>query len=140
MSIVCHGLSSGALYLLLYRLAYLMEYFIFSSVVCLIFWRALSSPLSSGTVSSASYSLEFFILSSACSGHLSLSPAAKGDFLVPHACTVTRQNGAFSSVGPSVWNDYPSDLHTLPPDLSISFHKALKTFLFGRVLVWSASE
>src|SRR6218665_966175 len=110
MSIVCHGLSSGALYLLLYRLSYLLESFIFSSIL----WHRVLGILFSG------------VLYLACSGHLSLSPAAKGDFLVPHACTVTRQNGAFSSVGPSVWNDYPSDLHTLPPDLSISFHKALK--------------
>src|SRR6218665_3280659 len=65
-----------------------------------------------------SYLLELFILTSACSGRRSLRSATKGDFLVPRARTATRQTRAFSIVGPSVWNDLPSELRSLPRDLS----------------------
>src|SRR6218665_3177422 len=68
-----------------------------------------------------SYLLELFILTSACSGRRSLRSASKGDFLVPHARTVTRQKRVFSIVGPSVWNGLPSELRSLPRDLSSSF-------------------
>src|SRR6218665_2463559 len=37
---------------------------------------------------------------------------------------------AFSIVGPYVWNGLPSDLRSLPRDLSSSFYKILKTLLF----------
>src|SRR6218665_1272980 len=74
-----------------------------------------------------SYLLEFFILTSACSGRRSLRLASKGDVLVPRARTATRQKRAFSIVGPSVWNDLPSELRSLPRDLSSSFYKLLKT-------------
>src|SRR6218665_1715931 len=77
---------------------------------------------------------------SACSGRRSLRSATKGDFLVPHARTATRQKRAFSIVGPSVWNDLPSELRSLPHDLSSSFYKLLKTLLFGRAWAGSASE
>src|SRR6218665_106687 len=69
----------------------------------------------------------------ACSGRRSLRSPTKGDFLVPRARTATRQKRAFSIVGPSVWNDLPSELRSLPRDLSSSFYKLLKTLLFGRV-------
>src|SRR6218665_3725140 len=59
-----------------------------------------------------SYLLELFILTSACSGRRSLRSASKGDFLVPRARTATRQKRAFSIVGPSVWNDLPSELRS----------------------------
>src|SRR6218665_3054602 len=68
------------------------------------------------------YLLELFILTSACR---SLRSASKGDFLVPRARTATRQKRAFSIVG-------PSELRSLPRDLSSSFYKLLKTLLFGR--------
>ena len=61
----------------------------------------------------------------------------------PHpkcARTATRQNRAFSIVGPSVWNGLPSDLRSLPRDVSSSFYKLLKTLLFGRAWAGSASE
>ena len=38
-----------------------------------------------------SYLLELFTLTSACSGRWSLRSASKGDFVVPHARTATRQ-------------------------------------------------
>src|SRR6218665_1285390 len=87
-----------------------------------------------------SYLLELFILTSACSCRRSLPSASKGDFVVPRAWTATRQKRAFSIVGPSVWNGLPSDLRSLPRDLSSSFYKLLKTLLFGRSWAGSASE
>ena len=64
---------------------------------------------------------ELFTLSSACSGRRSLALASRGDFMVPHARSATRQRRAFSIVGPSFWNSLPSDLRSLPRDLSESF-------------------
>jgi hypothetical protein len=57
--------------------------------------------------------------------------------MVPHACSATRQRRAFLIVSPSLSNSLPSDLRSLPHDFSGSFHKLLKTFLFG--LVWPGS-
>src|SRR6218665_922215 len=79
-----------------------------------------------------SYLLELFILTSASSSRRSLRLASKGDFLVPRSRTATRKKRAFSIVGPSVWNDLPSELRSLPQDFSSSFYKLLKTLLFGR--------
>jgi len=75
-----------------------------------------------------------------CSGRRSLRSATKGDFLVPRARTATRQKRAFSIVGPSVWNGFPSELRYLPQDLSSSFYKLLKILLFGWAWAGSASE
>jgi len=47
---------------------------------------------------------------------------------------------AFSIVGPSIWNGLPSELRSLPRDLSNSFYKLIKTLLFGRAWAGSASE
>src|SRR6218665_1761069 len=47
---------------------------------------------------------------------------------------------AFSIVGPSVWNSLPSEIRSLPRDLSSSFYKLLKTFIFDRAWAGSASE
>src|SRR6218665_1373245 len=102
----------------------------------------IGSPLFSGIVflvTRLSYLLELFILTSACSGRRSHRSASKGDFLVPRARTATRQKTAFSIVGPSVWNGLPSELRSLPRDLSSSFYK-LKALLFGRAWAGSASE
>src|SRR6218665_2818740 len=87
-----------------------------------------------------SYLLELFTLTSACFGRRSLRSASKGDFLVPRARNVTRQKRAFSIVGPSVWNGLPSELRSLPRDLSSSFFKLIKILLFGRDWAGSASE
>src|SRR6218665_1574773 len=72
------------------------------------------------------YLLELFILTSACSDQL--CSASIGDLLVPHARMAIKQHGAFSIVGPSTWNSLPSELHSLPRDLSGSFYKLLKTY------------
>ena len=91
-----------------------------------------------------SYLLELFILTSISVMYRcmkdALRSATKGDFLVPRARTATRQKRAFSIVGPSVCNDLPSELRSLPQDLSSSFYKLLKTLLFGRAWARSASE
>ena len=60
--------------------------------------------------------------------------------MVPRVHTAIRQRRDFSIVGPSTWNTLPSDLRSLPRDMSGSFYKLLKTFLFDRVWVGSASE
>src|ERR1043165_6928025 len=73
------------------------------------------------------YLRELFTLTSACSGRRSLRSASRGDFMVPHTRSTTRQHRAFSIVGPSLWNSLPSDLRSLPRDFSGSFYKLLKT-------------
>ena len=57
---------------------------------------------------------------------------------VPFARTSTTQSRAFSVVGPLVWNGLP--FHTLPRVFSQKFLQQLKTTLFGRAGVGSASE
>src|SRR6218665_1802984 len=47
---------------------------------------------------------------------------------------------AFSVVGPSVWNGLPLSQRLLPRILSDTFYSSLKTFLFSRARVRSASE
>src|SRR6218665_2343960 len=86
------------------------------------------------------YLLELFTLTSSCTGRQSLRSASRGDFVVPHARTAIKQHRAFSIVGPSVWNSLPSEIRSLPRDLSSSFYKLLKTFIFARVWAGSASE
>src|SRR5688572_9412274 len=83
------------------------------------------------------YLRELLTLTSACSGRRSLRSASRGDFMVPRAHTAIRQHRAFSIVGPSTWNTLPSDLRSLPRDLSGSFYKLLKTVLFDRAWVGS---
>src|SRR6218665_1718979 len=91
------------------------------------------------------YRLELFILTSACSGRRSFRSASKTGPRGTFWCHVLalppdRKLRAFSIVGPSVWNSLPSDLRSLPRDLSSSFYKLLKTLLFGRAWAGSASE
>src|SRR6218665_1685244 len=74
------------------------------------------------------YLLELFILTSSCTGRQSLHSASIGDFVVPR----TAKNRAFSIVGPSAWNSLPSEIRSLHRDLSTSFYKLLKTFIFVR--------
>src|SRR6218665_2953105 len=47
---------------------------------------------------------------------------------------------AFSVVGPSVWNGLPLSQRLLPRILSDTFYSSLKTLLFSRARVGSASE
>ena len=70
---------------------------------------------------------------------LSARPS-RGIFLIPRALIATRQKRAFSIVGPSVWNGIPTELRSLPRDLSSSVYKLLKTILFGQAWARSASE
>src|SRR6218665_1624981 len=59
---------------------------------------------------------------------------------VPFARTSTMQSGAFSVVGPLVWNGIPLALRSLPRVFSQKFLQQLKAALFGRAGVGSASE
>src|SRR6218665_1635379 len=86
------------------------------------------------------YLLELFILTSSCTGRKSLRSASRGEFLMPQARTAIKQHRAFSTVGPSAWNSLPSELRSLPRDLSSLFYKLLKTFTFALAWAESASE
>ena len=70
----------------------------------------------------------------------SLRSAEQGVLAVPFSRTSTRQNRAFSVVGPSTWNSLPLALRLLPRISSQTFYTQLKTALFGRTGVGSASE
>jgi hypothetical protein len=79
-------------------------------------------------------------MASASLGRRSLRSTARGDFLVLLRRTSTTQRRAFSVVGPSVWNELPSALRSLPLDCTGCFYARLKSFLLEQTLVWSASE
>ena len=70
----------------------------------------------------------------------SLRSAEQGVLAVPFSRTSTRQNRAFSVVGPSTWNGLPLALRLFPRIPSQAFYTQLKTALFGRTGVGSASE
>src|SRR6218665_1241901 len=74
------------------------------------------------------YLLKLFILTSACGQ--SLRSASRGDFVVPHGRTAIKQHSAFSMVGPSAWSSLPSEIRSLPRDLSSSFYIFVIGFLF----------
>src|SRR6218665_2621437 len=78
------------------------------------------------------YLLELFILTSSCTGQQSLRSASRGHFVVPHATKAIKQHRAFSIVGPAAWNTLPSEILSLPRDLSGSFYKLHKTVIFAR--------
>src|SRR6218665_1912399 len=54
------------------------------------------------------------------------------------SCTIcTHLQCAFAVVGPSIWNDLPLSIRSLPRTLSQTFLSQLKAVLFGRVVVGS---
>src|SRR6218665_1180193 len=73
-------------------------------------------------------------------GCSSLRSSEQGLLFVPFARTSTTQARAFSVVGPSVWNGLPLSQILLPRILSDTFYSSLKTLLFSRARVGSASE
>src|SRR6218665_2231047 len=73
-------------------------------------------------------------------GCSSLRSSEQGLLFVPFARTSTTQARAFSVVGPSVWNGLPLLQRLLPRILSDTFYSGLKTLLFSRARVGSASE
>ena len=77
---------------------------------------------------------------SAAPGRRSLRSAEGGTLMVPFARTATMQRRAFSVVGPSLWNGLPITLRLFPRTLSDTFYSHLKTALFSRAEVESASE
>jgi|SRR6218665_703063 len=70
----------------------------------------------------------------------SLRSSQQGLLLVPFAHTSAKQSHAFSVMGPSIWNGLPSQLRIFPRALSPAFFSQLKTALFSRAGVGSASE
>src|SRR6218665_1669885 len=73
-----------------------------------------------------------------CPSHLS---SRRDDIHVRLSCLLAQALmplEAFSIVGPSVWNSLPSEIRSLPRDLSSSFYKLLKTFIFARA--WALSS
>src|SRR6218665_2000380 len=70
----------------------------------------------------------------------SLRSSQQGLLLVPFARTYTKQSRAFFVVGSSIWNGLPSQLRIFPRALSPAFFSQLKTALFSRAGVGSASE
>jgi len=71
-------------------------------------------------------------------GRSSLGSSDQGLLFVPFARTT--QARAFSVVGPSVWNGLPLSQRLLSRILSDTFYSSLKTLLFSRARVGSASE
>src|SRR6218665_2700068 len=72
-------------------------------------------------------------------GCSSLRSSEQRLLFVPFARTSTTQARAFSVVGPSVWNGLPLSQRLLPRILSDTFYSSLKTLLFSRARVGSAS-
>src|SRR6218665_3358244 len=70
----------------------------------------------------------------------SLRSSQQGLLQVPFARTSAKQSRAFTVVGPSIWNGLPSKLRIFPRALSPAFVSQLKTALFSRAGVGSASE
>src|SRR6218665_3804529 len=70
----------------------------------------------------------------------SLRSSQQGLLLVPLARTSTKQIRAFSVVGPSTWNGLPPELRIFNRTTSLAFFSHLKTALFDRAGVGSASE
>src|SRR6218665_606293 len=66
-------------------------------------------------------------LSSCAAGRRTLRSSVHGDLAVPFA---TMQSRSFSVVGPTTWNELPSDLRHLPNGACAQFHQRLKTVLF----------
>src|SRR6218665_2786259 len=73
-------------------------------------------------------------------GCSSLRSSEQGLLFVPFARTSTTQARPFSVVGPSVWNGLQLSQRLIPRILSDTFYSNLKTLLFSRARVGSASE
>ena len=69
-----------------------------------------------------------------------LRSATMGQLLIPRARLTARQRRAFSVVGPSIWNDLPSELRLLPLTNQTGFYKSLESFFFCHGWAGSASE
>ena len=73
-------------------------------------------------------------------GGRSLRSAEMGVLVVPFARTAAMQNRAFSVAGPRVWNNLLQELRLFPRSGTDTFLGHLKTYLFVRTGVGSASE
>src|SRR6218665_805462 len=77
---------------------------------------------------------------SGAQGRGSLRSAERGILVVPFARTASMQNRSFSVAGPRVSNDLPQELRLFPRLCTDTFLGHLKTYLFVRTGVGSASE
>jgi len=73
-------------------------------------------------------------------GRCFLRSMERGVLFIPFSRTSTSQASAFSVVGPSVWNGLSLALRWLTRVHSDTFYSSLKTALFSRARVGSASE
>jgi len=48
--------------------------------------------------------------------------ASRSDYVIPRSRTAMKQHTAFLKAGPTIWNDFRFELHSLPRDLSDSFY------------------
>jgi hypothetical protein len=87
-----------------------------------------------------SYLLELCRPVAASRGDRLLRSAGSGVLSVPFARTAMMQTRAFLVVAPTIWNSLPPELRLLCKSFSGAFYKHLKTVLFVRAGVGSASE
>ena len=91
--------------------------------------------------SAPAYLREFCRPTSGLATRRNLRSASRGELAVPFARTSKMQLRAFSVVGPTIWNNLPSDLRVLlAGDSAYTFYKNLKTVLYRRSWAGSASE
>jgi hypothetical protein len=91
--------------------------------------------------SAPAYLREFCSPITGIAGRRNLRSASQGKLVVPFARTSKMQHRAFSVVGPTTWNNLPSDLRVLlAKDSACAFYKHLKTVLYRRSWAGSASE
>jgi Reverse transcriptase (RNA-dependent DNA polymerase) len=80
------------------------------------------------------YISELFLPVSGCPGRRRLRSASHGQYMVSRSRTSTRAGRAFSSVGPSLWNNLPLYVRSLASSvIQKTFSASLKTHLFGRI-------
>ena len=87
------------------------------------------------------YLCEFCCSTSGLAARRNLRSASRGELAVPFAHTSKMQLRALSVVGPTTWNNLPSDLRVLlARGSAYTFYKNLITVLYCRCWAGSASE
>jgi len=85
------------------------------------------------------YLSELFVLSSSCPGRWLLRSASRGYYLIPRSYTTNKENRAFSTAGPSIWNGIPFELRSLPRNFSSSFYILLFAWTWTGSAFWVVS-
>src|SRR3984885_644618 len=77
------------------------------------------------------YLSELFDTVSSCPGRRRLRSAFQGQYKVPRSRTMARAERAFSTVGPTLWNNLPTEIKLLASSLvQATFSSCIKTYLF----------